>query len=172
MASTTTTGVPTGTDPKNESTLLEDLRAISPRNLKTLADVGLSGLGGEPLNDKDYLMERIIQLTADLPLHHKFSDTLTNKFLSELWNDLSHPPQSYLGYDYVFRKADGSNNNIMWPHIGKAGQPYARSVRPQKMQPSRPDPGVVYDAVLARKKFEPHPNKISSVLFYVVGRLL
>ena len=169
MTSSTTAGVPTGTEHKSESTLLEKLKAVNIPNFNTLADVALNGVNGEPIDDKTYLMERIIQLTAELPLHDRFSDTLTNKFLSQLWNDLSHPPQSYLGYDYAFRQADGSNNNILWPHIGKAGQPYARSVRPQKMQPARPDPGLIYDAVLARKTFEPHPNKISSVLFYVVS---
>ena len=50
--------------------------------------------------------------------------------------------------------------------------PYARSVRPRKMQPPRPDPGVIFDAVLARKEFVSHPNKISSVLFYLASVII
>ena len=33
---------------------------------------------------------------------------MTNTFLAQLWNDLQHPPQSYLGGDFAFRKPDGS----------------------------------------------------------------
>lgn len=164
-------GIPTGTA-HTEPELLAELRACNARNFDTLADVALSGLKGEPIDDKTYLMERVIQLTADLPLNSRFSDTLTNSFLSELWTDLEHPPTSYLGYDFVFRKADGSNNNILWPHIGAAKQPYAKSVRARRMQAPRPDPEVVYEAVLKRKKFEPHPNNISSVLFYVASIII
>ena len=41
------------------------------------------------------------------------------------------------------------------------------------MQPAtKPDPGLIFDAVLARKKFVPHPNKISSVLFYVAAIII
>ena len=118
-------------------------------------------------------MERIIQMAAELPIHDKVSDKLTNDLLSQLWDDLQHPPMSYLGYEYAFRKADGSNNNILWPHIGASFQPYGRTVTPKKMQPAaRPDAGVVFDSVLARKKFTPHPNGISSVLFYLASIII
>ena len=30
-----------------------------------------------------------------------------------------------------------------------------------------PDPGTLFDSVMVRKKFEPHPNEISSMLFYL-----
>jgi linoleate 8R-lipoxygenase/9,12-octadecadienoate 8-hydroperoxide 8R-isomerase len=36
------------------------------------------------------------------------------------------------------------------------------------MQPfAKPDPGVLFDSLMARSGFEPHPNKISSMLFYL-----
>ncbi|KIW15932.1 hypothetical protein PV08_05982 [Exophiala spinifera] len=144
------------------------LRAFNLSNLKTVKDVALVGVEGEPIDDKTYLMERIVQLAADLPVTSRTSATLTNAFLNVLWTDLQHPPQSYLGHKFIFRNADGSGNNILWPHLGAAGQPYARTVRPRFLQPvARPDPGVIFDSILARKKFDPHPNKISSVLFYV-----
>lgn len=165
--------IPTGTDDKTEHHVLERLRALTAKNIKTLADVALGSLEGGPVDDKTYLMERIIQLTADLPINQRISDSLTNTLLTELWNDLEHPPKSTLGFEYAFRKADGSNNNTMFPHIGKAGQPYARTVRAKKMQPtSRPDPGVIFDSVLVRKTFRPHPNRISSVLFYLASIII
>ncbi|RMD41756.1 hypothetical protein DV735_g3371, partial [Chaetothyriales sp. CBS 134920] len=148
--------------------LLQRLRALNFRNIRTLADVTLSGISGEPVNDQTYLMERIIQLAADLPYQSVESETVTKLFLKQLWDDLQHPPQTSLGAKFAFREADGSNNSLLFPNIGAAGQPYARTVRPKKEQPvALPDPGVIFDSVLARRKFESHPNSISSVLFYL-----
>ncbi|KIX02119.1 uncharacterized protein Z518_08058 [Rhinocladiella mackenziei CBS 650.93] len=160
-------------DSKRSDQVLEVLKAFNLKNIKTVADVAMIGVDGEPVDDKTYLMERIIQLAADLPVTSRTSATLTNAFLNQLWTDLQHPPQSYLGTEYIYRKADGSNNNILWPHLGAAGQPYARTVRPRRMQPiDRPDPGLVFDSLLVRKEFQPHPNKISSVLFYVASIII
>ncbi len=143
------------------------------RNLKTVKDVALQQVDGGPIDDKTYLMERIVQLVADLPLSSRTSSTLTNAFLNQLWTDLEHPPKSYLGVDYIYRKADGSNNNILYPHLGAAKQPYARTVRPQRIQPvNRPDPALIFDTLLVRKTFRPHPNKISSILFYVASVII
>ena len=137
--------IPCGTNQKSdESHVLAALKGLNFKNFDTLKDVAMTSLSGDLIDDKTYLMERIIQLTADLPLNEGPSDTLTNNLVNTLWTDLEHPPQSYLGYEYAFRKPDGSNNNVLWPHIGASGQPYARSIRPKKMQPpSRPDPGLV-----------------------------
>ena len=96
------------------------------KHLRTVADVALQQIDGEPVDDTTYLMERIVQLVSDLPISSRTSSTLTNAFLNQLWTDLQHPPQSYLGADYIFRKADGSYNNILWPHLG--GEYYLYSV--------------------------------------------
>lgn len=50
-------------------------------------------------------------------------------FLGELWNSLQHPPLSYLGDEFAYRSADGSNNSYTLPKLGAANTPYARSVR-------------------------------------------
>lgn len=61
----------------------------------------------------------------------------------------------------------------MWPRIGAANTPYARSVRPQTVQlASLPEPGVLFDSLMARKTFEPHPNEISSMLFYLASIII
>ncbi|RMZ82489.1 hypothetical protein DV737_g2008, partial [Chaetothyriales sp. CBS 132003] len=153
--------------------LLQELRALNLRNIRTLKDVALSGIKGEPMDDQTYLMERIIQLATDLPYQSVESETLTKLFLTQLWDDLQHPPQTSLGSKFVFRQADGSNNSVLFPNIGAAGQAYARTVRPKVEQPvARPDPGQIFDSVLARNTFTPHPNSISSVLFYIASIII
>lgn len=160
-------------DSQKSNYVLEVLRKFNIKHINTVNDLVMEGVEGKPMDDKTYLMERIIQLAADLPVESRTSATLTNTFLNQLWTDLQHPPQSYLGTEFVYRKADGSNNNILWPRLGAAGQPYARTVRPRLMQPvARPDPALIFDSLLARKAFKPHPNKISSVLFYLASIII
>lgn len=61
----------------------------------------------------------------------------------------------------------------MQPRIGAARTPYARTVRPVTITPSyRPDPGTIFDSILVRKGFTPHPTKISSVLFYLASIII
>lgn len=93
--------------------------------------------------------------------------------MTTLYNDLQHPPISYLGTDYQYRSADGSFNSMLHPNLGKAGTPYARTVAPKTMQPGAlPDPGIIFDSVMTRKHSEPHPNKISSMLFYLASIII
>ena len=114
-------------------------------------------------------MEKILQLAASLPAQSKALGDLTGQFIKILWENLEHPPLSYEGDEYKYRTADGSNNNIMYPHLGKAGSDYARTVVPQTLKPGiLPDPDVIFDAIFARgEKRREHPNKISSMLFYL-----
>ena len=55
-------------------------------------------------------MERVIQLAASLPDGSETRTALTGTLLKGLWDSLQHPPLSYLGDDYQYRTADGSNN--------------------------------------------------------------
>ena len=88
--------------------------------------------------------------------------------MTKLYNDLKHPPQAYLGPQYTYRSADGSNNSLLYPSLGAAHKRYARTVKPVSLQRGAlPDPGVIFDSVLVRTVEEKHQNKISSVLFYV-----
>ncbi|KAF2200007.1 putative fatty acid oxygenase PpoC [Delitschia confertaspora ATCC 74209] len=153
---------------KEEPTgLLSDLRKMGFKDLKTLKEVISSKATGKLVDDKTYIMERVIQLVAGLPQSSKTRADLTNAFVDELWNALQHPPLSYLGDKFTYRQADGSYNNIMYPQLGAANTPYARSVQPKIVQPGAlPDPGLVFDSVFARHTFTEHPNKVSSILFY------
>ena len=63
--------------------------------------------------------------------------------------------------------------NFLFPQMGAAGTPYARSVKPQTIQKAAlPDPGVLFDSVMTRKEFEPHPNGVSSMLFYLASIII
>ncbi|KAF1957002.1 hypothetical protein CC80DRAFT_561492 [Byssothecium circinans] len=113
--------------------------------LKGLLDA--AAVGGK-INDKNYVAERLIQALASLPKGSPIGDVGTGLLLKDL-----------------YRTADGSNNNVLFPHIGKAGSFYARSVPPKHVSPRLPDPSILFDALLAREGSpRPHPNKISSVL--------
>ncbi|KAJ9263257.1 hypothetical protein DTO212C5_7683 [Paecilomyces variotii] len=148
------------------SGLFQDLKSLGFKDVNTLKDVMKNKAKGEYVDDKTMLMERIIQLVSGLPSHSKNRTELTNAFLDELWTALPHPPLSYMGDEYAYRSADGSNNNPTLPWLGAANTPYARSIPPSTIQPGAlPDPGLIFDSLFAREKFTPHPNKVSSLFF-------
>ncbi|KKY29272.1 putative fatty acid oxygenase [Phaeomoniella chlamydospora] len=149
------------------SSLFEDIKSLGFKDVKTLREVMQSK--GHLQDDKTMLMERVIQLVSALPSTSQHRKDLTNSFITELWDSLEHPPMSYLGEKFRYRQADGSHNNALFPELGKAGTPYARSVRPGTIQPgARPDPGLIFDSLFARPKgtFKEHPNRVSSILYY------
>ena len=70
-----------------------------------------------------------------------------------MYNDLPHPPATYMGKNHQWRKADGSYNNVDIPDIGKANTPYARSVQQGHPLPANamPDAGLLFDTLLRRE---------------------
>ena len=106
-----------------------------------------------------------------------------------MYKDIPHPPSGYLALpppnqpsvtasgsvaknwktsvNYAYRSADGSNYNPLIPSLGMAGSPYARSVPSQHcLSPAAlPPPELVFDTLLKRDKFVPHPGGISSLFF-------
>ncbi|MCJ1260674.1 hypothetical protein MMC22_000536 [Lobaria immixta] len=153
--------------------LIKDLQKMGIDDAETLIELVKSTATGEKINDKSYFMERLIKLASELPVTSKNGVRLTNSLVNKLWSDLQHPPSTFLGEEYIYRRADGSNNNIVQPQIGAANTPYARTVRSQTVNPAYlPDPGTIFDSVMVRKDFTPHPNKISSVLFYLASIII
>ncbi|EQL36018.1 prostaglandin-endoperoxide synthase 1 [Blastomyces dermatitidis ATCC 26199] len=148
------------------STKLQEVKWMGWKGVRTLLAVVKSKASGKPTDDKEYLMERIIQLVANLPAESSARTQLTQTFVKSLWVSLPHPPLTYLGDEYRYRAADGSNNNPMFPRLGAANTPYARSIRPITIQPAAlPDPGLIFDSLFARQEFKPHPNGVSSIFF-------
>lgn len=140
----------------------------------TTSTVGTKLLDGGVVDDRKYQMEAVIQLAASLPPESDALKSLSSNFIKLLWNTLEHPPLSILDETYKYRTADGSHNNLKYPDMGKAGQPYARTVSPQTLKPGvLPDPAVIFDAVFARdENVKEHPNKISSMLFYLASIII
>ncbi|CAG7960545.1 unnamed protein product [Penicillium olsonii] len=146
--------------------LITDIKSLGFRDANTVKDLVANKASGELIDDKTYLMERIIQMVADLPGSSKNRPELTSVFLDELWNSIPHPPLSYMGTEFQYRSADGSNNNPTLPWLGAANTAYCRTIPPLTIQPSGlPDAGLIFDTLYARQEFTPHPNKVSSVFF-------
>ena len=70
------------------------------------------------VTDVDVQMEKMIAIATSLPSESKARKKLTGLIIDTLWKSLQHPPLSYLGNDYQYRTADGSNNvSYMWHNI-------------------------------------------------------
>ncbi|KAJ0108757.1 hypothetical protein J7T55_011248 [Diaporthe amygdali] len=155
---------------RTQTGLKVDLKHLGWKDVKTLVDLVKSKIHStEPLDDKTMLMERIIMIVAGLPTRSRTRVLLTDQFINELWYSLDHPVLNYIGDKSMYRAADGSNNNQLFPSMGAAGTTYARSVRPTIMPPGAlPDPGLIYDSVMRRSDsgYKKHPNNVSSILWY------
>ncbi|KAK2469200.1 hypothetical protein H9L39_19181 [Fusarium oxysporum f. sp. albedinis] len=147
--------------------LLSQTGRVLP-NLSLLAGVKDVVSKGGQIDDRKYLVENVIQVASSLPDDSKLRGDLNARFIDTLWRNLRHPPISYLGDEFRYRTADGSNNNIAYPKLGAAGSHYARSVAPKHQGPlDLPDPSVIFESLLARKtSVKEHPTKVSSSLFH------
>ncbi|KDQ52925.1 hypothetical protein JAAARDRAFT_162433 [Jaapia argillacea MUCL 33604] len=140
----------------------------------------VKNLNSVGINDRKFFLEKLLTLMARLGDGNEFSTQLQHFVIDALYKDLPHPPSSYLslasaptpvsaplGVPYAYRPADGSNYNPLFPTLGQAGAPYARSVPSSNFTPQRslPDAGLLFDTLLKRDKFTPHPGGISSLFF-------
>ncbi|KAI8996529.1 linoleate diol synthase [Trametes punicea] len=118
------------------------------------------------VDDRKLLMEHIMVYLSE-NASHPLAQKLETAVVQLLYNDLPHPPITSVGPQYAYRTADGSNNNPCAPNLGKAGTPYARSVQQSHPLPRNemPDAGLVFDTLLRREKFVPHPAGLSSLMF-------
>lgn len=156
-----------GIDDKTPSSLLTDLSKLGFKDVETLLTLFYSEVKGRQ-DDNKFVLEGLVKVLSKLDDGSKISLQLTNGFIDNLWSSLLHPPTTSLGKEFRYRAADGSNNNIREPKLGAAYTPYARSAKPLVLQNiALPDPGDIFDSLMDRgDKFEEHPNKISSMLFY------
>ncbi|KAI0060754.1 linoleate diol synthase, partial [Artomyces pyxidatus] len=121
------------------------------------------------LDDRKMLLEHVLTILSrsDSLLQGQLRTTVERKVVEMLYDDLAHPPATYLGKKYSYRTPDGSYNNITDPDMGKAGMPYARSVQQSHPLPQNmlPDAGLVFDTLLKRDGFVKHPAGLSSMMF-------
>lgn len=102
-------------------------------------------------------------LSNDSAMRSKFIEAqVENKY-----GKMLHPPLTYLGDAFQYRAADGKFNSVLHPHLGQAGAPYAKTV-PSKTHPlgALPDPGDLFDRLMARDENRPSTSGLSSMLIY------
>ncbi|KAJ7890508.1 linoleate diol synthase [Mycena olivaceomarginata] len=111
----------------------------------------------DAIDDRALALEHGITFISRLPEGSALGTTLQNKTVELFYNDLSHPQATNIGPGYAWRSADGGNNNVSIPDMGRAGTPYARSVQQTHPLPKHelPDAGL----------FVKHPAGLSSLMF-------
>lgn len=155
--------------PKEEKTsIVHDILHGGIKNATFLAEALPTLASGEPLNDKELLLEHGVAMLQSLPLNSGLSETVSDGFISMLYHDLPHPSTTIAGPTARYRRHDGGNNNIWNPEMGKAGTAYARNVPPMKAKgPNLPDVELVYEQLLKRPegKFKEHPSGLNRLFF-------
>ncbi|KAI0783170.1 heme peroxidase [Abortiporus biennis] len=169
------------------STLCQHLASIDPTLVLKLLAVLKSP---DAVNDRTKVFNEALHavgLIQDKSLQSQLNDAL----ISVLYDTLQHPPATFVGTSipssiplpdptssasgtgtgprlfFAARSADGSGNNALFPSLGQAGQPYARSVQGKYPLPlnNLPDPGSVFDSLLKARDWKPHPGGNSALTF-------
>ncbi|THV00227.1 heme peroxidase [Dendrothele bispora CBS 962.96] len=119
------------------------------------------------VDDRKGVFAAGLGLLGRLPEDSDLSKKLGDGAVKLMYNTVPHPPAQFLSDKYIYRQADGSWNNLLDPSLGQAGTPYSRSVQSQWcMSPKAlPDPNLVFDALLKRRKVVEHPGGNSSLIF-------
>lgn len=153
--------------PAAKTSIVHDLVHLNAQDVATVGQAITSIVSGEPLNDKDLLLEHGVNMLQTLPPDSGLSDKISSDFIAMLWGDLPHPALTNAGPTARYRRHDGGGNNPWVPEMGKAGSPYSRSVPPTKTKgPNLPDPELVYDQLLKRNgPFREHPSGLNRLFF-------
>ncbi|KAJ7915743.1 heme peroxidase [Mycena leptocephala] len=138
------------------------------------------------IDDRKFLFENIVTLLSrlsvvDSPALNSLAKNLQSTLIDILYKDLPYLPSNYLSMlpqnapttaapnaiKYAYRNADGSNYVPLFPGLGKANAPYARSVPAANFSPpaTLPDAGLIFDTLMSREKFEEHPGGVSALFF-------
>lgn len=151
----------------DKTSFISDVMSLSLSEKQTIA-LNLPALAtGEPLDDKDLLLEKGVEMLQGLPPNSSLGETVADGFITMLWDDLPHPALTAAGPSTRYRRHDGGGNSPWDPEMGKAGSPYARNVPPLKPKgPNLPDVEAVYDALLRREgPFREHPSGLNRLFF-------
>ncbi|KAF2274484.1 linoleate diol synthase [Westerdykella ornata] len=150
-----------------KTSLGHDLANLGTKNTKTILNAVTTLASGDPIDDKDLLLENGVSMLQSLPMDSGLSEKISDGFITMLWHDLPHPPPTLAGPTSRYRRHDGGGNNPWLPEMGKAGSPYSRSVPPVKPKgPNLPDVELVFDALLKREgPFRPHPSGLNRLFF-------
>ncbi|EAU90460.2 heme peroxidase [Coprinopsis cinerea okayama7 len=146
----------------------ESVKKGSPFDFSTSSIAAVLDLirNKESIDDRKLFLEHALTFISRLE-EGPLARTLKNKIIQLLYNDLTHPASTSVSNQFAWRTADGSCNNVDIPDMGKAGTPYSRSVQQTVPLPKNqmPDAGLLFDTLLRREKFVPHPGGLSSLMF-------
>jgi linoleate 8R-lipoxygenase/9,12-octadecadienoate 8-hydroperoxide 8R-isomerase/linoleate 8R-lipoxygenase/9,12-octadecadienoate 8-hydroperoxide 8S-isomerase len=159
-----------------EQSFIADLKALKGNVIPTaitLCEFATNIILGNPIDDRLCELEKIIVILYTLPSDSQLGTFLSKIFIGLFWNQLPHPPVSFQNQaGYQWRSADGSNNNLALPNIGKSGQKYIQDFLSKQPQSNDlPDPGLIFDELLKRcpgknGQFKASECRISSNFFY------
>ena len=156
-----------GNGPK-QTGIMHDMLTGNIKQKTTLAQALTTLASGEPLNDKELLLENGVSMLQGMAPNSGLSSTISDGFIKMLWSDLPHPSTTVAGPTTRYRRHDGGNNNLWNPEMGKAGTPYCRNVPPVKPKGNNlPDPELVYEQLLRRPdgEFREHPSGLNRLFF-------
>ena len=150
-----------------KTSIMHDLTRLGLKNAETVVDGLTSIASGEPLDDKELLLEHGVSMLLSLPLNSGLADKAAKDFIKMLWHDLPHPATTMAGPTARYRQHDGGGNNPWCPQMGKAFTPYARNVPPSKPKgPNLPDPELVFEQLMKRKgPFRKHSSGLNRLFF-------
>lgn len=100
-----------GASNNKKTSLGHDVKHLGLKNAKFVASAITTLASGEPMDDKELLLEHGVAMLQSLPLNSGLSETVSDGFISMLWDDLPHPPPTVAGPTTRYRKHDGSGNN-------------------------------------------------------------
>ena len=158
-----------------EKSFLADIKALKGTAVPdaiALCEYATNIALGNPIDDSLMEMETILVLLYTLPSDSHVGAALSKIFIGSLWKQLPHPPVNFQNQaGYQWRSADGSNNNLNFPNIGKSGEKYIQDCLSQRPQSDLPDPGLIFDELLRRcpgknGEFRGNESYVSSNLFY------
>ncbi|THH03822.1 hypothetical protein EW145_g5979 [Phellinidium pouzarii] len=137
--------------------------------------------GGVGIDDRKMLLEKLLVLMSRLPSDSEFAKTL-EVFVIDIYSingngsklngngngglatNASTGPYEDPTYGtdtpYAFRSANGSGYSTLFPDMGAAGRPYARTVPPTTpvARQALPDAGLVFDMLLVRQRTQTPSN--------------
>ncbi|CAO1633881.1 unnamed protein product [Sympodiomycopsis kandeliae] len=151
---------------EKETSLLHDLTHLKGKDARTLLHALKTLSSGEPLDDRELLLEQGVEMLQTLPSNSGLSHTVSDGFIGMLWKELPHPPYSSVEPQSRFRAADGKGNNPWNPELGRSGTPYSRSVpTTTPKSPFLPEPELVFDQLLKRTGFTEHKSGLNRLFF-------
>ncbi|KAI9311407.1 heme peroxidase [Dichotomocladium elegans] len=162
---------------------LEEVTGLTPNNVKTVKEilalplhqqrVVLGGIvetllaSRAPVNDRRNTFEAVMRILSSFgPEQDELIHSLVQPLIMTFHNDIHKPFINIVGNEY--RSADGGGNSAWFPDAGRAGTNYSRTVTSTSyVNANLPAPKDVFEKLLMRREFTPHPQGVNALLLYL-----